>query len=304
MFDSIGVFFSSIFSWLGTQITAGANAVYSGLVWAMEEMVKLISVFPTMKSMPEVYTIWNFMTILSISCIAVILLYLGIKSLSSSSGNSNLGRSVELKMILPRIFCAGIFIILTIPFVDILINFNNVLIEILSVKFNVIKALQYISAPTFLGNLVAIILIFFQMYMAIKIMIGYWLRVAEVVLMVVVSPAIFTLWINPNWGGYIKEWISRLVTLIFTQFIQILIMVIYGQIIYRFFYTASISSICLAASLLILMNNVPQFLTRFMAKDNSLQIIQNTYRKIRNTTHKVSTIKNKISGKLNPKTAK
>jgi hypothetical protein len=52
------------------------------------------------------------------------------------------------------------------------------------------------------------------------------------------------------------------------------------------------------------MNNVPQFLTRFMAKDNSLQIIQNTYRKIRNTTHKVSTIKNKISGKLNPKTAK
>ncbi|MFW6015060.1 MAG: conjugal transfer protein TrbL family protein, partial [bacterium] len=107
------------------------------------------------------------------------------------------------------------------------------------------------------------------------------------------------LWINPNWGGYLSEWIRRSSSLIFTQFIQVLILALYSKLVHRFFISGSISSLCLAAAFLILMTNVPSLLQRFIAPDSSGAIMAKTYRSITNKPKQYNSIKSNIKSKFN-----
>lgn len=267
-------------------------SVYDGLVYLMREMIKLITHFPTIRDIPEIKTIWIFMMLLSFSCIGLIIVWLATKNFISLG---NIIKTVEMKVVFGRLLYALIFVGVSLIFIDWLITFNNLLVDILVMRFDVLRPLNYISSQFFGANLAAAALIIFQMYLSIKIMIGYWLRVAEVNLMAITSPAMYTLWINPSWGGFLNSWLQRLVALIFTQFVQVLILVLYGMVIYKFFEKGTISSLCLAAAFLMLMNNVPTFINRFMVPDNSVQIMQKTWNKITGTPEKVKTAAGKIN---------
>lgn len=261
--------------------------IYSALVWLMQEMLKLISKFPYMVDVPEIYTVWKLMTCISLACVGLIVVYMAFESFA---GSASAMKSLELKNLIGRIMYAVIFIACSRIFIDFLIKINNTLVEIFILKFDIAGSFNHIKTDNFIGNIVAAALIAYQMYLAIKIMIGYWIRVAEVFLMYVASPAMCILWIK--WQSHLGNWISRLSTLIFTQFTQILIMVLYSKLIYRFFEAGSISNLCLAAACLILMTNTPGWLQQFIAPNNSFDIMHKTYSQVKG---KVNPIKNKIA---------
>ena len=252
-----------------------SDSIYGAMTYSMQEMIKLIVKFPSVRDMPEMYIIWKYMLFLSLTCIPIIFIYCGSKNLFAFNGN--IIRNIELKSLLTRLCYMLVLILGSLPFIDWMVILNNTLIEVLMIRFD--KAtFQHMTAPSVTGNLLATILIIYQIYLVFKIIIGYWLRVAELNLMAVISPMVFTMWINPNWGSYLGAWTGRIYNLIFTQFIQVLILVIYGQTLYKFYETGTIPSLCLSIATLMLMNNVPAFFQLFVGRDNSGYILANTFR--------------------------
>lgn len=275
-----------------------SDSVYNGLIFLMQEMVKLLRKFPLISDTPEIYDVWKIMLYISCTFISFIIVYLAFKNICSIS---NITKSIEMKVVFGRLLYTLALIIGSLTFVDWLITFNNLLVDFFMETFDVQNSLQYMASDNITSNLVAACLIIYQMYLALKIMIGFWMRVAELNLMVVVSPIIFVLWINPNWNSYLPEWTRRIVSLIFTQFIQVLLMVLYGKMVYRFYESGSISSLCLAAAFLILMTNTPSFFDRFVAKDNAAKIVTQTgksiFNKSRSAANKINSIKKKVFSK-------
>jgi hypothetical protein len=287
--------------WIGNGISDFllnlTETIYSGLLYIMTEMINLICKLPLISSFPELHPIWKFMTYGSLSLIGLIIVYIAVKNLIGSTGN--IVKVVEMKLVMGRMIYALIFIVLSPLIINWNIMFNNILIEALVSRFSVKDALTLMCTGSIVGNLVAMTLILVQMYLIIKVIIGYWLRLGELLLMYVAGPAIYTAWINPAWGGYLSEWWKRITTLIYTNFFQVLILAIYGKVVFRFFTAGTVSGICLGISLLILMTNVPSFFSKFMAVDNAPRIMSGMAKKITKGSRKINLIKSKLTPKPN-----
>lgn len=253
-----------------------SNWIYENLTFTLKMMYSLITKFPKISEMTELNTIWQFVTLISVGCIGLVIVYLGFKMfVSVSSANK-----INIVTIFERLVYSSCFIAVNRLLIDLIIDFNNTLVDVFVKKFDLINLLNpdvYISEWV---GLVAVGLAIFQLFLSVKIMIGYFLRVAEVTLMYVTTPIMCTLWINPNWSGHLNTWINRLVSLIFTQFAQVIILIIYSQLIFGFFESISIFNICLGSAFLILMNNMPSWIEKYISPDNSGKIMVNTCKSV------------------------
>ena len=253
-----------------------SNWIYENLTSTLKMMYSLITKFPNISEMTELNTIWQFVTLISVGCIGLVIVYLGFKMfVSASSANK-----INIVTIFERLVYSSCFIAINRLLIDLIIDFNNTLVDVFVKKFDLINLLNpdvYISEWV---GLVAVGLAIFQLFLSVKIMIGYFLRVAEVTLMYVTTPIMCTLWINPNWSGHLNTWINRLVSLIFTQFAQVIILIIYSQLIFGFFESISIFNICLGSAFLILMNNMPSWIEKYISPDNSGKIMVNTCKSV------------------------
>ena len=253
-----------------------SNWIYENLTFTLKMMYSLITKFPKISEMTELNTIWQFVTLISVGCIGLVIVYLGFKMfVSASSANK-----INIVTIFERLVYSSCFIAVNRLLIDLIIDFNNTLVDVFVKKFDLINLLNpdvYISEWV---GLVAVGLAIFQLFLSVKIMIGYFLRVAEVTLMYVTTPIMCTLWINPNWSGHLNTWINRLVSLIFTQFAQVIILIIYSQLIFGFFESISIFNICLGSAFLILMNNMPSWIEKYISPDNSGKIMVNTCKSV------------------------
>ena len=253
-----------------------SNWIYENLTSTLKMMYSLITKFPKISEMTELNTIWQFVTLISVGCIGLVIVYLGFKMfVSVSSANK-----INIVTIFERLVYSSCFIAVNRLLIDLIIDFNNTLVDVFVKKFDLINLLNpdvYISEWV---GLVAVGLAIFQLFLSVKIMIGYFLRVAEVTLMYVTTPIMCTLWINPNWSGHLNTWINRLVSLIFTQFAQVIILIIYSQLIFGFFESISIFNICLGSAFLILMNNMPSWIEKYISPDNSGKIMVNTCKSV------------------------
>ena len=253
-----------------------SNWIYENLTSTLKMMYSLITKFPNISEMTELNTIWQFVTLISVGCIGLVIVYLGFKMfVSASSANK-----INIVTIFERLVYSSCFIAVNRLLIDLIIDFNNTLVDVFVKKFDLINLLNpdvYISEWV---GLVAVGLAIFQLFLSVKIMIGYFLRVAEVTLMYVTTPIMCTLWINPNWSGHLNTWINRLVSLIFTQFAQVIILIIYSQLIFGFFESISIFNICLGSAFLILMNNMPSWIEKYISPDNSGKIMVNTCKSV------------------------
>ena len=253
-----------------------SNWIYENLTFTLKMMYSLITKFPKISEMTELNTIWQFVTLISVGCIGLVIVYLGFKMfVSVSSANK-----INIVTIFERLVYSSCFIAVNRLLIDLIIDFNNTLVDVFVNKFDLINLLNpdvYISEWV---GLVAVGLAIFQLFLSVKIMIGYFLRVAEVTLMYVTTPIMCTLWINPNWSGHLNTWINRLVSLIFTQFAQVIILIIYSQLIFGFFESISIFNICLGSAFLILMNNMPSWIEKYISPDNSGKIMVNTCKSV------------------------
>jgi hypothetical protein len=276
-----------------TFITNIPEKAYDSLAYIMKEMVDLLIKFPRITSFPEIIEVWQVVLVLSLSMLGLVFIYIAVRNRISL--NSNIIRSIEIKQVIARTFYMGFFIILSRTFVDWLIMLNNVLINVLMHHFDIRKVIDHIGNSHFGKDIIATAIIGYQIYLVVWIMIQYWLRVTEVLVMYVSSPVMYLLWVNPEWGGYLSSWLKRISSLIFTQLAQILILIIHGHLVFKFFVSGSISSLALGVAGLILMKKTPAFFKMFIAQTNSLQIMTGTYDKISNS-NTVKKIKNKMSG--------
>lgn len=275
--------------------------IYGYLITAMTYMVDKLMTFPLVTQIPEIRDIWQWMLLLSVMFLPIIFLLLCLKKVTG--GDS---WDTNLKQTIVRIFYMFGFIILTFPFVDWLVMFNNTLIGALITKYDIKNNLTLATnhAPI-LNDLVAGVLIIVQLYFVVKIVFGYFLRILEVNVAVIVSPALYVLWINQGWSGYIGQWISRLVTVIFSQFIQVLILVLYSQMFHKYINSGTWDNLFLALAALVTMDKAPEIVQHFIARDNAGQIalrsISNTargtyrgYKAIRNPKSTTTNLVKKI----------
>lgn len=264
--------------------------VYQNLTETLKIMYSLITKFPKISDMGELYGIWEFITIISLVGMCITIVFLGVKMFINSASASN---QIQVKTIFGRLIYATCFVAVSKPCIDLLIDFNNTLVDIFCNKFDLINVLnQDIYANSWVG-LVAVGIAIFQLFLAGKIMIGYFLRIAEVALMYVTNPIMSTLWINPSWSGHFSSWVSRLVSLIFTQFAQVVILIIYSKVIFGFLISGNVFSLCLGAAFLILMQSMPSWIEKYIAPDNSAKIMVNTCKKINNSRKKLGKFYNK-----------
>lgn len=246
--------------------------LYDYLVLAMVFMVNKLMSFPLLTQIPEIRDIWKWMLLLSVMFIPLIFIWLCLKKLAGGDR-----WDTDLKKTIVRIFYMFGFILLTFPFVDWLVIFNNTIISALVNKYDIKNNLAINNAPI-LNDLVAGVLIIIQLYFVGKIVLGYYLRILEVNFAVIVSPALYVLWINQGWSGYIGQWITRIVTLIFSQFVQVLILVLYSQMFHKFINNGSWDNLFLALAALVTMDKVPAIVQHFVAHDSTPQIALRTLR--------------------------
>ncbi len=254
-----------------------ANWIYSNLAHTLKIMYGLIIKFPKVSEMGELFSIYQFVTIVSLACMMITIIYLGVKMFTTAGSVSS---KIKIKSIIGRLMYATCFIAVSGLIIDLLIDLNNVLVDVFCTKFDLINLLSqdvYISTWV---ELTAVGIAIFQLFLAIKIMIGYFLRVAEVALMYVTNPIMICLWVNPSWGSHFSSWLNRLISLIFTQFSQIIILIIYSKIIFSFSLECNIYNLCLGVAFLILMEEMPNWISKYISPDNSGDIMIKTGKKI------------------------
>jgi hypothetical protein len=276
-------------NWLGEYLNSNnfiwefisqlCSSLYSGWTYVMQEMIKLLVAFPLIREISGVHAVWKMILLTSLTCVALIFVYVAAKNLFSV-GNSFI-RHTEMKVVFARMIYMMVFIMGSLPFIDWMIIFNNTLIGAIISKFGVAQFITDNPNKTFAGDLIASLLAIYQIYLAVKIIVGYWFRVAETNLMVAVSPIMFTLWMNPSWGGYLGIWLSRLMVLVFTQFVQVLILVLYNQMFVGFLGAGTLSSLALAVATLMLMDKVPDIFKQFSGGQNGVDIMANAVNTMR-----------------------
>lgn len=249
------------------------------LAGILEELINTLMKFPTISDLPGVMEIWKFVAMLSIACIGIIYIIPSIKNLISI--DDSIIKQMELKKLIPRTLYSFGLIYLTPMYVDTLINFSNLLISVIAGQFPFSSIIMNTMSVCWQFNLISIIIMIIQIFFIIKTVIGYWLRVTETLFLTVASPALFTMWINPAWSGYISSWNRRLIMLIFTSVAQVLVFSIYGKVLGASLSSTSFTGLCLSVATLLLVDNVPQIFTQFMAADNSNQILSKTKTKMK-----------------------
>lgn len=261
-----------------------ANWIYENLTIVLKMMYGLIIKFPKISEMGELFDLYEFVTVVSLVCMSITIIYLGAKMFTTSASTSS---KIKLKSIIGRLMYALCFIATSGIIMDLLIDFNNVLVDVFCTKFDLVNMLSQEVYVTNWIELLAIGIAIFQLFIAAKVMIGYFLRVAEVALMYVTNPIMICLWINPSWGSHFSSWLNRLVSLIFTQFSQIIILIIYSKVIFAFSMDYSVYKLCLGAAFLILMEEMPSWISKYISPDNSATIMAKTGKKIGASTKRI-----------------
>ena len=239
------------------------NYIIGNLDKVLQELLNTITHVPTISNIDGIVILYNMIRIVCLSCVGLLICYKGFKMLytydyiEKAEGRQLLGR-------LSYSFVLGFF---CLKIIDMLIIFNNLLIRLFITKFSLTPSIKPLDASY--GILLAVVTLSIGLIACIKILIGFWMRIAELVFMGVIGPIVFTLWINSEWAAYLKIWWKRIVILVFTQFCQVLLFIIYTMLLKDLVVEGSINNICLFIAVLISVDYTPVFLNNFMDNKNS-----------------------------------
>lgn len=285
--DNLKEDLSDILIYLSEQLKEGITTL-------MQELVDLILVLPNVSGVPEVVQMWSFMKLISFSIIGLMFVWEGFKKVMS---HENIGRTVEFKNMCVRLVYGLILAVLSLDIVDVMINFNNALVETLRDNFNVYIDTK-IDTSTVWSYLMTVALVIVQLVLCVRIAIQHFMRLAEIWLMTIIGPVFYVLWINPGMSGYLGSWMRRLFSTIFTTFIWAVILVLYTGLISIVAAKGTIWAMCMSIALLLVMLETPSYLRQFMdAQQNPIQLIRKTKNDIVSKYRQVSSIKNRFKFK-------
>lgn len=239
----------------------------------MKIMLDTITRMPLLSSLHTMMKAYYIVLIISVSCISCIFAYKGIKMLFSIDEFDK----IEGKQIFSRLIYSIMLEILSLRYIDALIIFNNLIISFMVAKLPILPLISDIDNSY--GALLPIVMLLIELAIAVKILIGFWMRMAELVFAGITSPILFTLWINNEWAGFLKNWNRRIVVLIFTQSTQIILLIIYTLMLDGWALSGTFNGICLAVATLFSLDRAPKILQLF-ADDSSYVEAKRTVSKV------------------------
>lgn len=251
------------------------NLIGEHLEKVMQEMINTITEMPHISSIKGIIPVYNIIRAISIGSISAIVAFKGLKMILSYDENSKL----EGKQLMGRIAYSVVLGNLSLPFIDVMIDFNNMLIKTLTSRFSLVPLLGSNVNKAY-GVIIISILLLLELFCTIKIMIQFWMRMSELVFTGVISPLIFTLWINEQWGGYLRQWTRRVVVLIFSQFCQILMLILYSMIVSGLA-LSGFNGLCLAIGTLLLIMETPKVLNGLMDTGSNFRSVKRTINSFR-----------------------
>lgn len=276
---AIKEFFDAL--WNSTSVTGLFDSFRQTIAEVLMELINTLMKFPLVSQIPGIMEIWKFVAILSMACIGIIYIIPSIRNLISI--DDSIIKRMELKKMIPRTLYSFVLMYLSPMYIDLLIEFSNLLVSTIASNFPFTEFISG-SIGSLKLSLISIIIMIVQLFFIVKTIIGYWLRVTETLFLTVASPALFTMWINPAWGGYISSWHSRLISLIFTSVAQALTLAIYGKVLGASLASTSLSGLCLSIAVLLLLDNIPHVFSQFICQDNSAQVVSKAKSKIKSVT--------------------
>lgn len=248
----------------------------------LDELINFVLYTPTVSEDPIILKLWTIVRLISFSLIGMIFVWEAFKKFFSAD---NIMANVEFKTMLVRMIYGLILAVFSLDIIDLMINFNQAIIETIKINFT-IELSQQLTITTVFGFVMTFALLIVQIVLALKLILQYWMRIAEIWLMAIIGPALYVLWINPNWGGYLKQWVSRLISTIGTTLIWAILFAIYSAMVSLVASTGMlvgfptlgpIAGICLSVALLLTMHQTPGFLRSFMnTHDSALDIMKKT----------------------------
>lgn len=270
----------------------------------LQELMDFVLYTPTLADDPIIMQIWTIVRIISFSLIGMMFVWEAFKKVLSVD---NIVSTVEFKTMMTRLIYGLVFAVFSLDIIDLMINFNQALIETIKTNFT-INIKQELSINGVFGFIMVFALMAVQMVLAIKLILQYWMRIAEIWLMAVLGPIVYVLWINPNWGGYLRQWVSRLTSTIGTTLIWAILFAIYSAMVSLVASTGMlvgfptlgpIAAICLSIALLLTMHQTPSFLRGFMQSEQSaLDIMKSTTKDVVSTYKKPISLTKKATGWL------
>lgn len=240
------------------------------------EMLGSITKMPTISSIKGIMPIYDYVKCISFGCMGAVVCYKGIKMLFSPDEIDN----KEGRTLLGRIAYSTAFSIMSIKFIDIMIEFANTLIKVLISRFSISTLIPHMKGT---GILLAVLLLLVELFASVKILISFWMRMAELVFSGVISPVIFVLYINKEWAGFLKGWWKRIAILIFTQVAQVLLLIVYSIMINGLILSGSFNSICLAIATLFLVDKTPRVVSGLMDTQNNVHTATRTIKNAKST---------------------
>ncbi|AEO93413.1 gp153 [Bacillus phage G] len=279
--ENIGDFFL----YLSQQLQEGANSF-------LAEMLDFVLYTPLVADNEIILSIWATVRIISFALIGVMFVWEGFKKVISTD---NIIRHVEFKEMFVRMVYGIVLAVFSLDIIDLMINFNNVLIDTVKSSFPMTLESKLNINGVF-SFLMVLALVIVQVVLGIKLVLQYWMRIAEIWLMAVLGPLVYVLWINPGskLSGVLSQWVSRLTTTIFTTFIWALILAIYSGMVSMiasagmlagFPTLGPIAGICLSIAMLLIMIETPAFLRSFMDNQpNALHLVKKVYTNVKSST--------------------
>lgn len=240
----------------------------------LQELMDFVLYTPTLAEDPVIMQLWTIVRIISFSLIGMMFVWEAFKKVLSVD---NVVSTVEFKTMMSRLIYGLIFAVFSLDIIDLMINFNQSLIDAIRTNFT-INIKQELTVNGVFGFIMVFALMAVQMVLGIKLILQYWMRIAEIWLMAILGPIVYVLWINPNWGGYLRQWVSRLTSTIGTTLIWAILFAIYSAMVslvsstgmlVGFTTLGPIAAMCLSIALLLTMHQTPAFLRGFMQSQSS-----------------------------------
>lgn len=271
------------------------EVIRDGVMNLMHELVDLILTTPTVSDNPVIVKIWVVMRAISYSLIALMFIWQGFMNVVSSS---NIGRTVDFKDMFTRMIYALILSTISLNIIDVVIHFNNALIDTLKSNFS-IAIDSKLDKTTAWNYFITMCLLIVQVVLSIRIAIQYFMRLGEIWVMSILSPVVYTLWIMPGFGGYLKSWLSRIISVIFTTFFWALILVIYTAMVSLVSLNGTIWGMCMSIALLLFMLKTPSYFNQFLhAQENPLQILNGMKTNVLQRYKVAKGVKSRITNKV------
>lgn len=272
---------ADIFASLADHLQEFANSF-------LTEMMDFVLYTPLISHDPIIAKLFGIVRIISFSLIGLIFVWQGFKK-AVSVDESIIGHA-EFKKMFVRMLYAFVLAIFSLDMIDILVHFDDALITTVRNMFP-IQIKNALTVNGIWSCVTVIALIIMQVVMGIKLILQYWMRIAEIWLMTILGPLVFTMWINPSNASQYSNWIRRIITLIFTTFIWAIMFCLYGAMVSltastgmlaAFPLLGPIATVCLSLAMLMLMNKVPSLLSTYVdnSSPNALSMVASTAKSV------------------------